>query len=213
MQNNPLIYDPSVFEQSSLESARNIVLTAEDGISTQTRWDSETPWLLNLISKHIKINCLVVDYGCGIGRLAAPLVHIGHPVIGIDSSASMRQHAADQIANDRFVAMTPVMLDQLVGIGIKADCILAIWLLQHCPDLEAEVLRLYQTMATRGILCVADMRHRAIPTNQGWINDGKNVKEALSKYFHLMQQYPYNPPAAPQNLRNNAYVAFFQKLR
>ena len=213
MQNNALIYDPSIFEQANLEGAKNIVLTAEDGVSTKTRWEAETPWLLNLISKHIKTNCLVVDYGCGTGRLGAPLVGLGHPVIGIDSSGSMRKHATDQIANDRFVAMTPQMLDQLVGIGIKADVLLAIWLLQHCPDLEAEVSRFHRTLTIGGIVCVADMRHRAIPTNHGWINDGKNVREALGRYFNLIQQYPYNPPAAPPNLRENAYVAFFQKTR
>lgn len=213
MQNNSLLYDPSVFDQTNVEAARNIILTSEDGVSTQTRWDAETPWLLNLIGKHIKPNCLIVDYGCGIGRLAAPLVKLGHPVIGTDSSTSMRQLATNQIANDRFVAMTPIMFEQLVGIGIKADFILAIWVLQHCPDLEAEVSRLYRSLTKGGILCVADMRHRAIPTNQGWINDGKNVKEALTQQFNLIQQYPYNPPVAPQNLRDNAYIAFFQKTR
>ena len=213
MSQNLPIYDPSVFEQRNIEAAKDIILTAEQGVSTQTRWDAETPWLLNLISKHIKPNCLVVDYGCGIGRMAGPLLSAGHPVIGIDISESMRQHATNQIANDRFVAMTPTMFDQLVGIGIKADFVLAIWILQHCLDLEAEVSRLYRSMTKGGILIVADMRHRAVPTNQGWINDRKNVKEELSRYFNLIQQYPYNPPDAPQNLRNNAYVAFFQKTR
>ena len=212
MHDSPLIYDPSVFEQTNAESAKSIILTAEDGVSTQTRWDTETPWLLQLISLHIvKPNCLIVDYGCGIGRLSAPLANHGHPVIGVDLSDSMRRHATGQIANDRFVAMTPAMFDRLVGLGIKTDLILSIWLLQHCLDLEAEVSRLYRSLAPGGVLAVADMRHRAIPTNQGWVNDGKNVNETISKYFSLIRQYPYDPPEAPQNLRNNAYVAFFQK--
>ncbi len=214
MQHSPPIYDPSVFEQTNAEDAKNIILTAEDGVSTQTRWDTETPWLLKLISQYIvKPKCLIVDYGCGIGRLSAPLVNLGHPVIGVDISYSMRKLATDQISNDRFVAMTPMMFDQLVNIGIKADFILSIWMLQHCLDLEAEVSRFYRSLTKGGLLAVVDMRHRAIPTNQGWVNDGKNVNKTLSDHFNLIQQYPYDAPKAPQNLRDNAYVAFMQKIR
>lgn len=213
MQNNQLIYNPSIFEQTSVEAAREIVLTPESGVSTQARWDTETPWLLNLIGKYIKPSGLIVDYGCGVGRLAGPLVNHGYPVIGVDTSAAMRQHATQLIGNERFVAMTPTMLDQLVGIGVKADFVLAVWILQHCLDLEAEVERIYKMLNKGGIVGIADMRHRAIPTNQGWVNDGKNVKETLSRYLTLIQQYPYNPPDTPQNLRENAYVAFFQKNR
>ena len=142
MQNQQPNYDPSIFNQSEVEMARQVVLTPENGIPTQVRWESETPWLLNLIAKHIKPTGLVVDYGCGVGRIAAHLVEMNYPVIGVDTSASMRQHATSLIANERFVAMTPVMLDQLVGIGVKADCVLAIWMLQHCFDLEAEIERM-----------------------------------------------------------------------
>lgn len=213
MQNQQPNYDPTIFNQTEVELARQIVLTPENGVPTQVRWESETPWLLNLITKHIKPTGLVVDYGCGVGRIAGHLVEMNYPVIGVDTSAAMRQHATNLIANERFVAMTPVMLDQLVGIGVKADCVLAIWMLQHCFDLEAEIERISQVLNKGGIVGIADMRHRAIPTDQGWCNDGKNVKETMSRYFNLIQQYPYNPPNAPQNLRDHAYIAFFQKNR
>jgi len=207
------IYNPIVFDQPNIDAAKEIVLTVESGVSTQTRWESETPWLLNLISKHIKPSGLVVDYGCGVGRLAGPLVNHGFPVIGIDISSAMREHATNLIANERFVAMSPAMLDQLISIGVKADFVLAVWILQHCPDLEAEVERIYRCLNKGGIVGIADMRHRAIPTDQGWINDGKNVRDALTRHLTLIQQYPYNPPNAPQSLRDNAYIAFFQKNR
>lgn len=207
------IYNPIVFDQPNIDAAKEIVLTVESGVSTQTRWESETPWLLNLISKHIKLSGLVVDYGCGVGRLAGPLVNHGFPVIGIDISSAMREHATNLIANERFVAMSPAMLDQLISIGVKADFVLAVWILQHCPDLEAEVERIYRCLNKGGIVGIADMRHRAIPTDQGWINDGKNVRDALTRHLTLIQQYPYNPPNAPQSLRDNAYIAFFQKNR
>lgn len=213
MSNNLPNFDPSFFDRTNIEIAKEAVLTAESGVSSQTRWESETPWLLNLISKHIKPGKLIVDYGCGVGRLSGPLVHSGFPVIGVDTSSTMRQHATDIIANERFVAMTPAMFDQLVGIGIRADCVLAVWTLQHCFDLDLEVERINRVLNRGGVVGIADMRHRAVPTNQGWINDGKNVKETLSRYFTLIQQYSFSPPNAPQNLRDNAYIAFFQKNR
>ena len=72
MSNNQPIYSPSIFDQENIEVAKEVVLTSENGVSTQTRWDSETPWLLNVIGKNIKSNGLIVDYGCGVGRLAGP---------------------------------------------------------------------------------------------------------------------------------------------
>jgi 2-polyprenyl-3-methyl-5-hydroxy-6-metoxy-1,4-benzoquinol methylase len=116
MLNNQPTYDPSIFDQINIDNAREVTLTSESGISTQTRWDSETPWLLNLVRQHIKQSGLIVDFGCGVGRLASPLVEQGFPVIGIDSSDLMRQHATKLIANDRFVAMTSSMFDQLINI-------------------------------------------------------------------------------------------------
>ena len=55
------IYDPSIFEQANIDGAKEIILTPENGIPTQTRWESETPWLFSLITKHLKPGGLVVD--------------------------------------------------------------------------------------------------------------------------------------------------------
>lgn len=213
MSFNQPIYDPSIFNRSDLEEAKAIVLTAESGVDTNTRWSTETPWLLNIIRSHIKPGGLVIDYGCGVGRLSAGLVNNGFPVIGIDTSDDMRRHSTNLVANDRFVAMTPLMLDQLIRIGVRADTVIAAWVLQHCLDVNAEVDRIYESLNKGGIVGVVDMRHRAVPTNQGWVNDGNSPKEALTRRFNLIQQYAYNPPNAPKDLRELAYVAFFQKIR
>lgn len=205
------IYNPAIFEQVDIDSAREIILTPENGVSTQVRWDSETPWLLSLIANHMKPGGLVVDYGCGVGRIAGPLLNHGYPVIGLDSSGAMRRHAAELIANERFIALSPAMFDQLISVGVRVEGIVAIWVLQHCFDLEAEVERIYRSLNQGGIVGIADMRHRAVPTNQGWVNDGKNVNETLCRYFTLIQQYPYNLPNGPKNLSDNAYIAFFRK--
>jgi 2-polyprenyl-3-methyl-5-hydroxy-6-metoxy-1,4-benzoquinol methylase len=73
MESNGLTYDASVFDKVNIEDARQIVLSDEAGVSCQTRWETETPWLLTLIGENIKSGSLIVDYGCGVGRLSNPL--------------------------------------------------------------------------------------------------------------------------------------------
>lgn len=212
MNNNQQpVYDPTIFDQLNLESAKMIVLTQENDVSTEVRWQTETPWLIGLITKHIAQQGLVLDYGCGVGRLSGPLVAQGYRVIGVDTSSEMRQHATAQVNGERFLAVTPALLDQLGNVGLEVDAVLAIWVLQHCAFLEDEIARIARMLKKGGIIAVADMKHRAVPTTQGWINDGKTVKDALLQQFTLIQQYAYNSPNAPQNLRDNAYIAFFQK--
>lgn len=214
MNPQQLIYDPSIFDQNDLTRAKEIVLTPENGVSVETRWATETPWLLNLIGKHIAPQGLVVDFGCGVGRLSGPLVEHGYAVIGVDRSPVMRQHATNQVLNDRFIAVTPEMFDQLVKAGVQADAVLAVWVLQHCFSVEDEVLRLHRVLKKGGIVGIADMRHRAVPTtSHGWVNDGQDVMATLSRHFTLVQKMAYNAPNAPQNLRDNAYIAFFRKDR
>jgi len=212
MQNKQnAFYNPSIFDHASIDSAREIVLTTESGVSTDVRWGTETPWMLSLFEKYFKPGRLIIDYGCGVGRLSGPLVDRGFPVIGIDTSNMMRQHATNLISNDRFTAITPMVLDQLIGAGLKADGVMAVWVLQHCLDLEIEVKRIHQALHVGGVLAVADMQHRAIPTDQGWVNDGKSVDHTLKRFFTLIQKYPYDAPNPPKGLVDNAYISIFKK--
>lgn len=205
------LFNPKIFEQESLADAKSIILTAESGVSTEERWNTETPWLLSLIGQYVKPQGLVIDYGCGVGRLAKPMVDNGSSVIGVDESSAMREHATSFVANNRFVAMTPEMLEQLVKVGMQVDTVFAIWVLQHTYDLDGVIDKIHGSMKRGGVLVVADMQHRAIPTNMGWIDDGKNVKELLSQKLTLIQQYAYDFDYAPSNLKKSSYVAFYRK--
>lgn len=204
-------YDPTIFDAADLVRAKSIVLTNEDGISTDVRWKFETPWLVDLIKKYAPPDTLIVDYGCGVGRISSCLVDQGHKVIGVDTSSFMRQHATEQINSDRFIAIPPDDLDSYISASTQVDTVVAIWVLQHCFDLEAVVGRIQQILKPGGILAISDMQHRAVPTNKGWVHDGKSVKAELLKKFSLVNELPYAPPMAPANLRQNAYVAFFRK--
>ena len=83
---------PEIFEVGSIEQARSIILTP-DGASTDQRWAAETPWLVEHFGRQLspRPDTVLLDYGCGIGRLARPLIErFGCAVLGVDASHSMR---------------------------------------------------------------------------------------------------------------------------
>ena len=129
-----LTYDPAVFNVDSISAAMQIILTPEDS-TTEARWKTETPYLADLIGQQFDISphSLLLDYGCGIGRMAKEvIVRHGCRVIGVDISPSMQALATKYVASDRFFACPPAMLDGLTERGVIFDGALSIWVLQHC---------------------------------------------------------------------------------
>lgn len=204
------IYNPNVFNFEDINDAKNIVLTNEDGVSTTNRWESETPWLDNLISSRLNPHSVLLDYGCGVGRMAKRMSQ-QHLVIGVDFSEMMRKHAVSYVGDENFAAVGPETFDVLVKAGLRFDGALAIWVLQHCFDLGTVIERIYKALTIGGILAVADMHHRAVPTNHGWVNDGISVRDALLKKFSLIEMLPFTPPGVPNSLRENAFFAIYKK--
>ena len=129
-----LTYNPAVFDVDDLLAAMRIILTPEDS-STEVRWKTETPYLADLTGQWIEITrqSLLLDYGCGVGRMAKELI-VRHAcrVIGVDISPSMRALAPMYVASDRFFACPPAMLDGLIERGVRFDGALSVWVLQHC---------------------------------------------------------------------------------
>src|SRR5947209_11388253 len=116
----PLTYNPKVFEVNNLAEAMSIILTPE-GSTTAQRWETETPYLADLIGQHcaIEAGSLVLDYGCGIGRLAHELIkRHGCRVVGVDISPSMRALSVVYTRSDRFMSCSHEMLDDLIARGI-----------------------------------------------------------------------------------------------
>jgi SAM-dependent methyltransferase len=89
-------YNSGIFEVANLDDARRIILTPEGGLTTDERWESETPYLVGLVAENLQLTAdsVIVDYGCGIGRLARELIaRYGCRVVGVDISAQMRSLA------------------------------------------------------------------------------------------------------------------------
>ena len=200
-----LTYNPGVFSVASPADAMKIILTPEGALTTEQRWARETPYLATLMADAVAIdsNSLILDYGCGVGRMARALIEqYGCRVIGVDISASMRALAAAYVGSDLFFACAPAMFDMLVSRGVIVDAALSIWVLQHCIEPETDVARIKRALRPGGQLFVVNNITRAVPTvERPWVDDGVDMRALLGREFQA------GPVRALDAAQVDAYVA------
>ena len=179
-------YNPAVFDVNNLAEAMAIILTPE-GSTTADRWEIETPYLAGLIHDHIPLgpDSLILDYGCGIGRLAHELIRRhGCYVIGVDISPSMRALSVMYTRSDRFMSCSQEILDHLIERGLRFDAALAIWVLQHSAAPAHDMARISRALRPDGGFFVANGVMRSVPTtDRGWFNDGLDIRSMLASEF------------------------------
>jgi 2-polyprenyl-3-methyl-5-hydroxy-6-metoxy-1,4-benzoquinol methylase len=176
-------YDPTVFHVASEPEAKAIILTPEAGMSTEERWVRETTDVVKRISSSLASipEPRLLDWGCGIGRLARPLCHDhGFKVTGVDLSADMRRLAVGYVNHPAFEVMSPATFtDGLAKFAQAYDAALAAWVLQHIPKIEQVCRTLARALKPGGHLFLLNRVERLIPVVGGWISDGKDVAAAL----------------------------------
>lgn len=175
--------DQKRFDVRNIPDAMSIILTPEDS-TTEHRWANETPYLTDLIVNNLDIQARhkVLDFGCGIGRLSKSLIRqVGCSVVGVDTSVSMRSLAPAYVLDKRFLACAPEMLPMIA----KADFAIAVWALQHVPDLQGAIDMLHRFLVSYGKLLVVNSVHRCLPMPGGsWSDDGKDIRELLGARFY-----------------------------
>ncbi|MEI6202371.1 MAG: class I SAM-dependent methyltransferase [Enhydrobacter sp.] len=210
----PLTYHPELFDARTVEEARAIILTGE-GSTTDERWKTETPFICDLIAETIALTpgSTVVDYGCGIGRVAKELIaRHGCRVIGVDISAVMRAMAADYVQSDRFAAVAPDMFDGLVANGFRADAAIAIWVLQHCLAPGDDMSRINAALKPNARLFVLNNIYRAVPTReQTWSNDGIDIKATLDRNFQALRTGKPPEEVTPRDLKDIIFWSFYTR--
>jgi cyclopropane fatty-acyl-phospholipid synthase-like methyltransferase len=206
-------YHPAIFDIKNIEQARKVILT-DEGSTTDERWETETPYLTDLIGGLVNIaaNTILVDYGCGIGRIAKELIkRYGCRVIGVDISENMRALSVGYVQSNRFLSCSPEMLDALIERGFVADVAIAIWVLQHCLTPAEDIDRLRRCMKPGGNLFVLNNVYRAVPTREAaWVNDGLDIKKLLGDQFSMLQQGNLPEDKMPPALRDIIFWAFFR---
>lgn len=196
-------YSPAIFDVISLQEAKRIILTPEES-TTEQRWERETPYLLSLIEHSIPLSdqSVVLDYGCGIGRMSKALIdRFGCRVIGADISRSMRMLAVNYVASPRFIACDP---DSEWLETTKFDLALTIWVLQHCYQPQYDIDRIRRALKPGGYLLVVNDRQRIVPCREvTWVNDGKDVAEMLG-----VVPQPLDPDIVGRRIADASYWAF-----
>jgi SAM-dependent methyltransferase len=206
-------YNPRVFDAGSIEHARNIILTPEDGRSTDQRWVKETPHLVDLIAGNIPVGpqSMVLDYGCGVGRLAKELIgRFGCRVIGVDISPMMRGMAAQYVASDRFLACAPEFVETL---GVKADVVVAVWVLQHCLMPQQDVARIAGVMKSDSKMFLLNERYRCVPTEQhGWVDDKSDVFALIEQSGSVLEtECVLDPDAVGERIARQSVARIYRR--
>lgn len=183
-------YDPRVFNVNDIAQAMAIIMTPE-GSTTADRWENETPYLADLIAEEFSItaNSLLLDYGCGIGRMSHELIKRHNcRIVGVDISPSMRALSVVYTRTDRFMSCSHEMLEGLVARGLRFDAALAIWVLQHCATPAQDMARIRAALKPGGDLYAVNGNVRSIPTTEmGWVNDGLDIRSMLAAEFELVR--------------------------
>ena len=203
-------YDKSIFDVTDIDAAKRIILTPEIGLSTDDRWERETPYLVNLMSKlNLTEDSVVIDYGCGIGRLSKALIErYGCRVIGVDISTNMRALASIYVASDRFFSVPPVAVNIFASY---ADAVVSVWTLQHVGNLEQELERIKSVLKTDGKLFVVNERRRFVPTDKGWLDDSKDIFVNLQSRFKTEVIETMNPDVVTEDVAVRTFYGFFIK--
>ena len=189
-------YNPQVFDVRDVEQAKRIILTEiPSGATTQERWQQETPLLVELLDRFaLTEDDVVLDYGCGIGRMAKALIdRFSCKVIGIDISPTMLALATDYVDDSRFTAMTIEQCDEL---NLEFDAAIAVWVLQHCRTPEDDIAAIHRHLKSNGQLAVVnDAFVRYVPCvrygSTGWFEDQVNIWILLNRYFDNQDEQPF----------------------
>jgi SAM-dependent methyltransferase len=208
------VYRPDVFDVATEEQARRIILTAERGTTTEERWEKETGFLVEDIAEYLAptADTCILDYGCGIGRLAKPLIEkFGCRVVGVDVSASMRLLAPGYVLSDRFLVWCPEILDRMIARGFRADAAICLWVIQHVADPAKTIAQLAAALREGGLLYCLNQVMRAVPTDRGWIDDRFDMRTALRQSLAEEHFHTLPPTATTQQLSAGSMIQILRK--
>jgi SAM-dependent methyltransferase len=208
-------YHPGIFDTADVQRAKEVILTSEgEWADTATRWERETPYVLELLQQTFILGpeTTVLDYGCGIGRTSKAMIDAsGCSVIGVDISHTVRDMPRTYIGSDRFIAVSPSQFDGLVAGGFRVHAAIAVWVLQHCLVPADDIARIKAGLVSDGRAFVLNMPKRAVPavfedTNQfAWAHDDIDVAVLLKHEFRLLAGGEPDRTRTPNMANGGAY--------
>jgi 2-polyprenyl-3-methyl-5-hydroxy-6-metoxy-1,4-benzoquinol methylase len=210
-------YSNRVYLVPTMDAAKHIILTPLDGMSTEYRWKTETPYLSDLIYRKMphSTDGKMLDYGCGVGRISKALLERspGLMAAGYDSSLSMLYRAQEYVADARFFSVHPRWFDHLHSQSyLRFDFAVAIWVLQHCASPEEDIERIRQSLSPAGSLFVLNEKGRCVPTVDGqWVNDGIDIRKLLHQSFHVIEEGEVDQAIMGHRAKANTFWGVYSK--
>lgn len=183
------LYNPNVFRVPDVQSAREIILTTENDATTDRRWEIETPYMVDLIQREIAPapGSLIIDFGCGIGRLAKLLIERCQcSVLGVDISPDMRALAPHYVESENFSVVSPALFRQMVNNGLRASGAFSVWVIQHCFDPAQDIDLIRQSLSPGAGFALVNSITRVVPVtgaNGFWANDGLDIRAMTAEMF------------------------------
>lgn len=181
----------NLFKPGTIEQAKDMVVGNCNGFSMQNRWEIETPLFAKAINKPLEIYSSVteiLDYGCGVGRLAKEVLNQNPhcTVTGVDASSDMLEKSKEYVNSNRYSISFPWELDE----NKKFDLIYCVYVLQHVPSIEIrEILaRIFYHLKDEGkfVYCSSDYRMAIRFDDGGFFDDrflGVNLREEIERFF------------------------------
>lgn len=112
--------------------------------------------VLELLKNNIKKKSNILDYGCGVGTLSFYLASKGNKVFGLDISPRAIEVAKRSLPQAPFKKNTNFVAGSLTWLKIrrKFDIVLASEVLEHIPDENLVLEKIYSIMKKGGKLII-----------------------------------------------------------
>jgi len=176
-----------LFKPASLDEGMETAVGACNGMTKEERWEKETPAFAQEILRLLPPGgTTLLDYGCGIGRLAKEILEQNATVrvIGVDDSEEELALAREYVNTPRFTTKKAYELNDAIDL---AYCI---YVFQHMPAVEIrEVLqRIHHYLRDDGrfVYCSSDYRMAIRFDQPGFEDDrwlGVNLQREIGRYF------------------------------
>jgi ADP-heptose:LPS heptosyltransferase/SAM-dependent methyltransferase len=181
-----------LFKPASMQEGMETVAGACNGIPKEQRWAEETPAFAREILQLLPPDgATILDYGCGMGRIAKEILQQNGKVtvIGVDDSGEELALARTYVDTPRFITMKPQELNEPVDLAF------CIYVFQHIPAVEIReaLQRVHHYLRDDGYLiyCSSDYRMAVRFDAPGFEDDrrlGVDLRREISRYFVLHRE-------------------------
>lgn len=173
-------YNPNFFTPIDIEDAKKIILG--HGIhESQNRWDVETEWTYQLFRSRnfLTKNSIVLDWGCGIGRLSKMIIErFDCTVVGVDIDKKMLEYSIDYVKKDKFIPMS--VDDFKKSNRFDFTTAIAVWTLQHSVFIEEDLDIIKKSLISEGDFFIFEENQPAIPIKE----NEKSIWFILKDTYH-----------------------------